>query len=338
MAKQNLSYNQLMSDLRDGKYKNIYLLAGEEAFYIDKLTDYFQDNVLDESQREFDLTLVYGKDTNMVNVVNLAKRYPMMSPYQVVIVKEAQQIKDWDNLQFYLKNPLKSTILVFAYKYGVPDKRRKWFLELENQGVFFASNKLRDYELGKWISEYTKSKNVNVDEKAVAMLADFLGTDLSKIVNELDKLLITLPKDQRKITPEHIEKNIGISKDFNVFELQAALINRDTLKANRIINYFSANKKNNPMVVVLTQLFNFFSNVMLYHYLADKSDSAVASELKINPYFVKDYSRAAKTFGARKTMDIIGFIRETDARGKGIDSNGVEDGELMKELVYRILH
>lgn len=327
-----------MSDLRRSQYKNIYLLAGEETYYIDVITDFFQDNVLDESQREFDLTVVYGKDTDMVSVVNAAKRYPMMSPFQLVIVKEAQNIKDWDNLSYYLKNPLKSTILVFAYKYGVPDKRRKWFVEIENQGVFFVSNKLRDYELGKWISEYAKSKNVMVDEKAVFMLADFLGTDLSKIVNELDKLLITLPKNQQRITPEHIEKNIGISKDFNVFELQAALINRDTLKANRIIRYFSANKKANPMVLVLAQLFNFFSNLMLYHYLANKSDSAVASELKIHPYFVKEYSRAAKVFGARKTMDIIGFIRETDARGKGIDSNGVDDGELLKELIYRILH
>ncbi len=338
MAKQSLSYNQLMSDLRRGEYKNIYLLTGEEAYYIDMLTDFFQDNVLDESQREFDLTVVYGKDTDMVSVINAAKRYPMMSPFQVVIVKEAQNIKDWENLSYYLKNPLKSTILVFAYKYGVPDKRRKWFLEFEDQGVFFVSNKLRDYELGKWITDYAKSKNVILDEKSAAMLSDFLGTDLSKIVNELDKLLITLPKDQRRITPEHIEKNIGISKDFNVFELQAALINRDTLKANRIIRYFAANKKANPMVVVLTQLFNFFSNLMLYHYLADKNDNAVASELKINPYFVKDYSRAAKVFGARKTMDIISLIRETDARGKGIDSNGVEDGELLKELVYKILH
>ncbi len=327
-----------MSDLRRGEYNNLYLLAGEEAYYIDMITDFFQENVLDESQREFDMTIVYGKDTDMISIVNLARKYPMMSPFQLVIVKEAQLIKDWDNLLFYLKNPLKSTILVFAYKYGLPDKRRKWFLEFENKGIFYTSNKLRDYELGKWIVDYTKSKNIVVDEKAVLMLSDFLGTDLSKIVNELDKLLITLPKDQRCITPEHIEKNIGISKDFNVFELQAALINRDTLKANRIINYFAANKKNNPMVVVLTQLFNFFSNLMLYHYLADKSDNAVASELKVNPYFVKDYSRAAKVFGARKTMDIIGYIRETDARGKGIDSNGVEDGELMKELIYKILH
>ncbi len=338
MAKQGLTYTQILSDLKKGDYKNIYLLAGEEPYYIDKLTDFFHQNVLDESQREFDLTIVYGKDTDMLSIVNIAKRYPMMSSYQVVIVKEAQQIKDWEPLQYYLQKPLKSTILVFAYKYSTPDKRRKWFQEIEKSGIYFASDKLRDYELGKWISEYVRLKNISVDDKVIAMLSDFLGNDLSKIVNELDKLILTLPKNSQKITPELIEKNIGISKDYNVFELQAAFINKDILKANRIIKYFGENKKANPFVVVLSQLFNFFSNLMIYHYLADKSQGSVASELKINPYFVKDYERASKIYNARKTMDIISLIRETDARGKGIDSNGIEEIELYKELIFIILH
>jgi DNA polymerase-3 subunit delta len=338
MAKQGVSYDQVMSDLRRSAYKPIYLLMGEEAYYIDKISDFIQANVLDESQREFDLTVVYGKDTDMVNIVNAAKRYPMMSPYQVVIVKEAQLIKNWESLQFYINNPLKSTILVFDYKYGTPDKRKKWVQDISKMGVVFESDKLRDYEMSAWINSYARSKNVTIDEKTIGMLTEFLGTDLSKVANELDKLLLTMPTNSNRITPEHVEKNIGISKDFNVFELQAALIEKKTLKANRIIRYFADNKKNNPMVMVLPQLFNLFSNLMIYHYLSDKSQGTVASELKINPYFVKQYEQAAKNYGAWKTMNIISWIRETDARGKGVASNAVNEVDLMKELIFKILH
>jgi len=338
MAKQGVSYDQVMSDLRRSAYKPIYLLMGEEAYYIDKISDFIQANVLDENQREFDLTVVYGKDTDMVNIVNAAKRYPMMSPYQVVIVKEAQLIKNWESLQFYINNPLKSTILVFDYKYGTPDKRKKWVQDISKLGVVFESDKLRDYEMSAWINSYARSKNVTIDEKTIGMLTEFLGTDLSKVANELDKLLLTIPANSNRITPEHVEKNIGISKDFNVFELQAALIEKKTLKANRIIRYFADNKKNNPMVMVLPQLFNLFSNLMIYHYLSDKSQGSVASELKINPYFVKQYEQAAKNYGAWKTMNIISWIRETDARGKGVDSNAVNEVDLMKELIFKILH
>lgn len=338
MAKQSVSYDQIISDLRRNVYEPLYLLMGEEPYYIDQISDFIQNNVLDESQREFDLTVVYGKDTDMSTIVNAAKRYPMMSPYQVVIVKEAQLIKDWEPLQYYIQKPLKSTILVFGYKYGTPDKRKKWVQDINKIGVIYESVKLRDYEMNAWINRYAKNKNVSVDEKAMVMLIEFLGTDLSKVANELDKLLLTKPADIQRITPEHVEKNIGISKDFNVFELQAALINKDALKANRIIRYFAENKKANPMIMVLAQLFNFFSNLMMYHYLPDKSQGAVASELKVNPYFVKDFEKASKAFNAWKTMNIISWIRETDARGKGIDSNGVEDGELMKELIFKILH
>lgn len=338
MAKQGSSYEQIMSDLNRKLYKPIYLLMGDEPYFIDQISDEIQNNILDENQREFNLLIVYGKDTDMTSIVNVAKRYPMMSTYQVVIVKEAQLIKDWEPLQYYISKPLNSTILVFCYKYGTPDKRKKWVLDIGKTGVIFESEKLRDYEMATWINQYTSNKKVTVDEKAILMLTEFLGTDLSKVANELDKLLLTKPAHSNRITPEQIEKNIGISKDFNVFELQGALINKDTLKANRIIRYFADNKKINPMVMVLAQLFNFFSNLMIYHYLPDKSQGSVASELKINPYFVKDYAKAAQNFGAWKTMKIISDIRETDARGKGIDSNGIDDGELMKELIFRILH
>lgn len=338
MAKQSVSFDQIMTDLRKKVYKPVYFLMGEEAYYIDLITDYIYQNILDENQREFDATVVYGKDTELSAIINAAKRYPMLSPYQVVIVKEAQWIKNWEALEFYLRNPLQSTILVFANKYGTQDRRKKFMTEIANLGVLYESVRLRDYEVGAWISNYCKTKAKTVDNKAVAMLTDFLGTDLSKIVNEIDKLILTLPQNSTVITPEHIEKNIGISKDFNVFELQDALIAQDALKANRIIRYFAANKKNNPNIVVLPQLFSLFANLMIYHYLADKSQSNIASELKINPYFVKKYELAAKNYNARKTMNILSWIRETDAKGKGVDSNNVDDGELMKELIFKILH
>lgn len=339
MAKQSgISFDQVMTDLRRKDFKPLYFLMGDEAYYIDVITDFIQNNVLDEMQREFDLTVVYGKDTDMNSIVNAAKRYPMMSPKQVLIVKEAQNIKDWDNLEFYLKMPQSTTIVVFAYKYGTPDKRKKWYLEIQKKAVLFESVKLRDYEMSPWISRYVKSKNLTIDDKSLNILVEFLGTDLSKVANEIDKLAIILKDKEQRITPEIIEKNIGISKDFNVFELQAALINQDVLKANRIVKYFGENKKANPIQMVLAQMFSFFANLMIFHYLADKSQGKVAVELKINPYFVKEYERAARVFNQRKTLNIIAWIRETDARSKGIESNNIDDGELLKELIYKIIH
>ena len=339
MAKQDsVSYDQIFTDLRKKQYSPVYFLMGEEPYYIDLISDFIQNNVLGDAEKEFDQTILYGKDVEISTVINAAKRYPMMGTHQVLIVKEAQLIKAWDDLVHYLSNPLKSTILVFCYKYGTPDKRKKWFQEVGKVGITFESTKLRDYEIASWITKFAKTKNVAIEDKAVAMLAEYLGTDLSKLVNEMDKLILTKPADMRSITPELIEKNIGISKDFNVFELQAALINRDVLKANRIIRYFAENKKANPMVLVLAQLFKFFSDLMIFHYLPDKSQGAAASELKVNPYFIKDYLKASQVFGAWKTMNIITYIRETDARYKGIDNPSADEGELMKELIFKILH
>lgn len=336
MAKQTLTAESVLADLRAGRFSPVYFLMGEEPYYIDLISDYIQNNVLDETQREFDQLVLYGKDTDMRTVIDAARGFPMMGGRQVVIVKEAQHIKAWDDLVYYLQCPQPSTVLVFCYKYGTPDGRKKWFTELKRAGVVFESPRVRDYEVGAWIKRYAQGKGLAVDEKGVAMLAEYLGTDLGKIANELDKLAIT--SAGARITPEVIEKNIGISKDYNVFELQAALVNRDVLKANRIVRYFGDNKKANPLVVVLAQLFNFFANLMLYHYLPDKSQMAVASELKVNPYFVRDYERAARVFNAWKTMYIISYIRDTDARAKGIDNASADDGELLKELVYKILH
>ena len=233
---------------------------------------------------------------------------------------------------------MKSTILCFCYKYGKPDGRRIWVQDLNKHAVVFESKKLYDNQIGQWIRNYLGEKKVRITEKAEMMLTEFLGTDLSKIANELDKLLITKAPNELQITPELIEKNIGISKDFNVFELQDALIKKDILKVNRIVRYFGENKKSNPIQMVLAQLFNFFSNLMMFHYLPDKSPAVVASELKVNPYFTKDYIQAAKSFNAWKTMQIISEIRTTDARSKGIDDTGTESAYLLKELTFKILH
>ena len=338
MAKKDVSYEQILNDLDRKIYEPVYLLMGEEPYYIDLISDFIQKNVLNEMEQEFDLTVLYGKDVDTSTVINAAKRYPMLGGYQVLIIKEAQNIKALDDLVYYFQNPLKSTILVICYKYGTPDKRKKWVQDAAKTGVVFESMKLRDYEVGSWINRYIKRKNLAIDEKAVVMLSDFLGSDLGKIANELDKLILTKPTGQQRITPELVEANIGISKDFNAFELIAALINRDVLKANRIIRYFGENKKSNPSVLVLANLFNFFSNLMIYHYLPDKNPGVVAAELRVNPYFVKDYQKAAQLFNAWKTMNIISYIRETDARSKGIDNPGADDFDLYKELIFKILH
>ena len=339
MAKQSgITYEQIMTDLRRRAYRPVYFLMGEEAYYIDQISDYIQDNILDESEVDFNLSILYGKDVDIDTVINAAKRYPMMAEFQVVIVKEAQLIKDWESLSYYLAKPLKSTILCFCYKYGKPDGRRIWVQDLNKHAIVFESKKLYDNQIGQWIRNYLGEKKVRITEKAEMMLTEFLGTDLSKIANELDKLLITKAPNELQITPELIEKNIGISKDFNVFELQDALIKKDILKVNRIVRYFGENKKSNPIQMVLAQLFNFFSNLMMFHYLPDKSPAVVASELKVNPYFTKDYIQAAKSFNAWKTMQIISEIRTTDARSKGIDDTGTESAYLLKELTFKILH
>lgn len=332
------TFQQIMTDLRRKTYSPVYFLMGEEPYYIDQISNYLQDKILSESEIDFNLSVLYGKDVDINTVVNTAKRYPMMAEYQVVIVKEAQQIKDWDNLVFYLQNPLKSTILCFCYKYGKPDGRKKWVDKLNNSAVVFESKKLYDNQVGQWIREYLSSKNIKISDKAEIMLTEFLGTDLSKIVNEIDKLLLTKPTDLQIITPELIEQNIGISKDYNVFELQEALIQRDVLKANRIIRYFGENKKANPLPAVLINLFSFFSNLMIYHYLPSKDSSTVASALKIQPYFAQNYTKAARIFNAWKTMNVISYIRETDAKSKGIGDTGTEHEDLLKELIFKMLH
>lgn len=338
MAKET-TYEEIARNLKNKIYSPVYFLMGEEDYYIDRISDYIMDTVLTETEKEFNLTLLYGSDTDIVSIINAARRYPMMSKYLVVIVREAQNLKNLDELIHYLQKPMSSTILVMCYKHGTLDRRKKITAELEKAGVLFESKKLKDTQLPGFISSYLKRKQVEIEPKASEMMAEFVGTDLNRMAGELEKLIITLPAGQKRITAEQIERNIGISKDYNNFELRNALIEKDVFKANQIVKYFEDNPKNNPLQVTLAVLFNFFSNLMLAYYAPDKSDQGIASQLGLrSPWQAKDYMAGMRKYTGVKVMQIIGAIRTCDAKSKGIDNPSTPDGELLRELVYFILH
>ncbi|MDR2854378.1 MAG: DNA polymerase III subunit delta [Prevotellaceae bacterium] len=353
--KEGITYEQIMNDLHAKSFKPVYFLMGDEGYFIDQISDFFEKELLSETERDFNLTVLYGLETNTRDIIYAAKRFPMMSEYQVIIIKEAQNIKkEWERLSLYLQQPAKSTILVFCYKHGTPpDKRVQWFVDMKKTGLVFESVKVRDYEIGTWIKNYIRSKQLTIDEKSVALLAEYLGTDLSKIVNELDKLVITLPAGTNAITAEQIEKNIGISKDFNVFELQAALMQKNALQANRIVQHFVANGKDNSIQTVVSNLFGFFSNVLIYHYLPaniklsgnesfnDKraKSAEIGRELGVPPYPVaENIASTARKYSAWKCMTILTFLREIDARSKGLNNHTTNDADLYKELISNILY
>lgn len=339
MTKQEITCDDILRELRSKQYRPIYYLMGEEAYYIDLISDYIMDNVLTDTEKEFNLSVVYGADVDIATVINAAKRYPMMSEHQVVIVKEAQSIRNIDELSYYLQKPLRSTILVMCHKHGVLDRRKKLAAEIEKVGILFESKKLKETQLPAFITSYMKRKGVDLEPKATSMLADFVGTDLSRLTGELEKLIITLPKGQTRVTPEQIERNIGISKDYNNFELRSALVERNVLKANQIINYFEKNPKTNPLQMTLSLLFGFYSNLMLAYYAPEKSEQGIASFLGLkSPWQVREYQTAMKRYSGVKTMQIIGEIRYTDAKSKGIGNSSLTDSELLRELIFKILH
>lgn len=339
MTKQEITCDDILRELRSKQYRPIYYLMGEEAYYIDLISDYIMDNVLTDTEKEFNLSVVYGADVDIATVINAAKRYPMMSEHQVVIVKEAQSIRNIDELSYYLQKPLRSTILVMCHKHGVLDRRKKLAAEIEKVGILFESKKLKETQLPAFITSYMKRKGVDLESKATSMLADFVGTDLSRLTGELEKLIITLPKGQTRVTPEQIERNIGISKDYNNFELRSALVERNVLKANQIINYFEKNPKTNPLQMTLSLLFGFYSNLMLAYYAPEKSEQGIASFLGLkSPWQAREYQTAMKRYSGVKTMQIIGEIRYTDAKSKGIGNSSLTDSELLRELIFKILH
>ncbi len=336
---------ELLKDLKNRKYKPVYLLHGEEPYFIDEVSDFVEHKVLTEAEKGFNQTVFYGKDTDVMTVLNASKRYPMMADYQVVLVKEAQDMKwgteDTDKksmnpLLSYLENPLGSTILVFCYKYGKFDKRKKTYKAIEKNGVIVESTPLYDNKVPGWIEDFVAGKGYKINQQATFMLAEYLGNDLSKIANELEKLMLNIANGQ-EISLKLVQDNIGISREYNVFELQTALSKKDVFKSNQIINYFEANPRSNPIVLVLGNLNNFFSKVLLYHYAKDKSPQNLARELGVNPYFIKDYEQAARSYNYGKTMQVISYLRECDVKSKGVDSN-TDQGGLMKELIFKILH
>ena len=338
MAKET-TYEEIARELKNRIYKPVYYLMGEESYYIDRISEYIAQTVLNENEKEFNQTIVYGADTDIATVINAAKRYPMMSKYQVVIVKEAQNIKNIEELVYYLQKPLDSTILVLCHKHGTLDRRKKLAAEIEKVGVLFESKKIKDAQLPGFISSYLKRRSVEIEPKASEMMAEFVGADLSRMAGELEKLIITLPRGQKRITPEQIERNIGISKDYNNFVLRNALVAKDVFKANQIIKYFEENPKTNPLQMTLSVLFNFFSNLMLAYYAPDKSEQGIANQLGLkSPWQSKDYMAAMRKYSGVKVMQIIGEIRYSDAKSKGVGNPSLEDGDLLRELVYKILH
>jgi DNA polymerase-3 subunit delta len=334
-----MNVSPILSDIKNKKLKPIYLLHGEEPYFIDLISDAIEHNVLDDAQKGFDQTILYGKDADIVTMVNAAKRYPMLSDYQVIIVKEAQDLK-WkqgeDLLQQYVEHVTPTTILVLNYKYGKFDKRKKLYKLIEKVGEVIESNKLYEDKVGAWITGYVKDKGWGIHPQAAAMMAEYLGTDLSKVSNELDKLMLNVAKSQ-EIGAGDIERNIGISKDFNVFELNTALAKRNALKAYQIVDYFAANPKNNPLVVVLGAMGGYFTKILKYHYLVDKSTAA--KELGVHPFFLKEYEIAARNYNRRKTFDIINCLKDADLRSKGMNiGSNTSTEDVLREMVFKILN
>lgn len=328
---------QLVTDIKNGIIKPIYFLMGEEPYYIDKISDFIEQNILSEEEKGFNQMVLYGRDVTIEDIVANAKRYPMMAERQVLIIKEAQDLsRTIEKLVDYAFNPQLTTVLVVNYKYKKIDKRKALYKTIKKIGVVYESKKLYENQVGEWIRRVLSPKDYSITPKAAQMLVEFLGTDLSNINNELEKLQIILPKGSQ-ITPELIEENIGISKDYNNFELRKAVGNKDVLKAQQIAKYFSDNPRSNPMVVTVSLLFNFFSQLLYYHGLNDKSSRSVASALRINPYFVNEYISAARNYPMKKVSQVISTLREFDVKSKGVGANAVPQGDLLKELLVRIM-
>ncbi|MBP6073550.1 MAG: DNA polymerase III subunit delta [Flavobacterium sp.] len=329
---------QITKDIKAGQLKPIYFLMGEEPYYIDKLTDFIAQNVLEEQERDFNQSILYGRDVTIEDVISTAKRFPMMADRQVVIVKEAQELsRTIDKLEAYAENPQPTTVLVFAYKYKTLDKRKKITKLLDKVGVVYESKKLYENQVGEWIKRVLAGQGYSIEPKAAAILVEFLGTDLSKINNELEKLKIILPKGHT-FTPTDIEENIGFSKDFNNFELRKAIGEKNQVKAYQIIDYFAQNPKDNPLVVTTGLVFGFFSQLLQYHGLKDKSQMNAAKVLKVNPFFVKDYEVAFRNYPMKKVSAIVAALRTIDVKSKGVGAASTSQHDLLKELLITIFN
>ncbi|UIR57127.1 DNA polymerase III subunit delta [Sphingobacterium sp. SRCM116780] len=333
-----MNISPILADIKKRKYVPIYLLHGEESYFIDVISDALENSVLNDAQKGFDQTILYGKDTDFSTIVNAAKRYPMMSDYQLIIIKEAQDLKwkDDDLLLKYMEQLTPTTVLVLDYKYSKFDKRKKLYKAIEKKGLVVESNKLYDDKVAAWIGSYIKEQGWNMHPQAAALMAEYLGTELSKIVNELNKLMLNVPKE-REISVTDIEQNIGISKDFNVFELNTALARRNAFKAYQIVDYFAANPKSNPLVLVLGNMAGYFTKILKYHYIIDKSTAA--KELGVHPFFLKEYELAARNYNRRKTFAIIEALKDADLKSKGMHvGSNTNTKDILTELIFSILN
>ena len=338
---KNVTFEGIMTDLKAGNYAPVYYLMGEESYYIDKICDFIAEHALQPEERDFNQTVLFGSDVTAAQVADAARRYPMMAERQVVIVKEAQNLKQTDQLEKYFKKPMPQTVLVMCHKNGVIDGRKREYVKtIREAGVLFESKKLRDRDLPHFIESYLKQREVSIDPKSTQLIADAIGADLSRLTGELDKVIISLPKESRRVTPQVVEDQIGVSKEFNSFELQNAIVNRNVFKANQIVKYFDDNPKAGNIYQFLPMLFNYFQNLMIAYYAPQKqSQEGVAEWLELrNPWAAKDYMTGLRNYSGMKVMQIISKIREIDAKSKGLDNPNTPPGELMKELIFYILH
>ena len=338
---KNMSFDSIMHDLEARNFVPVYYLMGEESYYIDRISDYIAEHVLQPEERDFNQTILFGSDVNASQIADAARRYPMMSEYQVLIVKEAQNIKNTEALEKYFKQPMPSTILVMCHKNGTIDGRKREYVKaIQSAGVLFESKKLRDRDLPVFIEAYLKQRHVSIDPKSTQIIADSIGADLSRLTGELDKVILSLPENDKRVTPQVVEDQIGVSKDFNAFELRDAIVNRNVFKANQIIKYFDENPKAGSIYSFLPMLFNFFQNLMIAYYAPNnKSQEGVAEWLELrSPWAAKDFMTGMRNYTGMKVMQILSKIREIDAKSKGLDNPNTPPGELMKELIFYILH
>lgn len=337
----------ILGDISAGRFRPIYLLMGEETFFIDLIADRIEASALTEAEKAFNLTIIYGKDTDGASVINLCKRFPMMAERQVVIVKEAQAMRNFDALEIYFRTPMMSTILVLCYKGKSLDKRSAIYKRLKDNAVVLDTVVPRDYEIGAWIGQTVRSKKLTIDDKAIAMLAEYLGTDMHKISNEIDKLITRLPETVKAITADHIEQNIGISKDFNNFELTKAISEKNFKRAMLIVDHFAKNPKDNPLVVTISLLFTHFQRIItlnIHKWEASQTRRPMASDVELarllklgSPFFVKEYMMAAGNYPNKKAFDVVAMLRDFDMRSKGMNAGSGGDGELLRELVLKII-
>jgi len=331
-------HKEIIRDIKNKIYKPVYFLAGKEAYYIDLITDYIEDKVLDESEKSFNQTVLYGLDTTVTQVIETCRRFPMMSNQQVVIVREAQKLKKIDDLLIYIENPLNSTILVIAYKYDDLDKRKTLYKSLSKKGYYFESDKIPEYQIPGWIDRYLTDRGIMAGPDASRLLSEFLGNDLGKIANELEKLIISLPRENPRIDTALIEKSIGISKDYTPNELWKAIVYRDPLKAARVVNYYAGHSKKEIIPIIFPSLFSNFTRVLIYHNLKDRSDGNVVAMLKTYPGYVKEFKTAAAIYSVGSVMNVISLIRSFDMKAKGFGDTGSDQGDLLSELVFKIMH